>query len=254
MSLFQLQQFTIDQSLSGMKICSDSLLFGALIPVEGVRQILDIGTGTGLLSLMQAQKCSDIVEKTIECITAVEITAEGAKEARGNFLRSPWHSLLNIVHQDIQSFSLACSVDANKKYDLIICNPPFFSQHSPTRSSNALRHIARHAEHLTYGDLCSSIARLLTKTGSAYLLLPTSIKDEFSLCLEKVGLKILEIIEISESKNHIAKVMVLKIVFTINSDSAIKLLTTTLYKFNDHNTHTREVRQYLSAFLLRYQK
>ncbi|NRA24609.1 MAG: methyltransferase, partial [Oleispira sp.] len=110
MSLFKLQQFSVKQTISGMKICSDSLLFGAMIPVTGCKRILDIGAGTGILSLMLAQKCHDISEKKLAenetvSITSVEITPEAATEARVNFANSPWGSHLSLVEQDIQRYS-----------------------------------------------------------------------------------------------------------------------------------------------------
>lgn len=258
MSIFKLQQFSVKQTVSGMKICSDSLLFGALIPVEGVKRILDIGTGTGLLSLMQAQKCSALSAKTLESITAVEITAEGAAEAKENFCASPWHSLLQVVHQDIQSFTEQAVINNSAQYDLIICNPPFFSQHSPTQSENALRHIARHTDYLSFSDLSHSLATLLTKNGVGYLLVPVSIKQEIRQYLNHVGLDITAVINIAESEQHVAKVMVLKVEFGIDKKRPLRKadLEQTVYKFGldgpSKNCHTHTVQQYLSPFLLRY--
>ena len=258
MSIFKLQQFSVKQTVSGMKICSDSLLFGALIPVEGVKRILDIGTGTGLLSLMQAQKCSALSPETLESITAVEITAEGAAEAKENFCASPWGSLLNVVHQDIQSFTEQAVINNSAQYDLIICNPPFFSHHSPTQSSNTLRHIARHTDYLSYSDLSHSLAMLLTKNGAGYLLVPVSIKQEIRQYLNDVGLDISAVINITESKQHAAKVMVLKVEFNIHKKKSLKKtgLEKTVCKFDldgpSTNVHTHAVQQYLSPFLLRY--
>ena len=258
MSIFKLQQFSVKQTVSGMKICSDSLLFGALISVGGVKRILDIGTGTGLLSLMQAQKCSALSPKTLELITAVEITAEGAAEAKDNFCASPWGSLLNVVHQDIQSFTEQAVINNSAQYDLIICNPPFFSHHSPTQSSNALRHIARHTDYLSFSDLSHSLATLLTKNGVGYLLVPVSIKQEIRQYLNHVGLDISAVINITESKQHVAKVMVLKVEFGIDTEGAPSKidLEKTLCKFDldnpSKNSHTHTVQQHLSPFLLRY--
>ncbi len=249
MSTFKLQKFSVKQTVSGMKVCSDSLLFGAFIPVANAKRILDIGAGTGLLSLMQAQKCSEISPTIVESITAVEITQEGAEEAAENFSASSWHSLLNIVHQDIQSFADKSLVKSNEQYDLIICNPPFFSQHSPTSSDNSLRHIARHTDCLTYKDLCASIAKLLTKEGVAYLLLPVAIKQEIILSFADVGLGVVEIIEISESEHHTAKVMIIKASFCMKEDMCI---SNTLNKFSSNDCHTEQAKQYLSSFLLRY--
>ena len=104
MSIFQLQQFAINQSRSGMKICSDSLLFGALIPINGAKRILDIGAGTGILSLMQAQKSNDVGSLNLK-ITAVELTQAAAEEAQENFDNSPWSNQLESIQQDMPGFA-----------------------------------------------------------------------------------------------------------------------------------------------------
>jgi tRNA1Val (adenine37-N6)-methyltransferase len=153
------------------------------------------------------------------------------------------------VHQDIQSFADKSLVKSNEQYDLIICNPPFFSQHSPTSSDSSLRHIARHTDCLTYKDLCASIAKLLTKEGVAYLLLPVAIKQKIILSFADVGLCVVEITEISESEHHTAKVMIIKASFCMNEDMCI---SNTLNKFSSNDCHTEQAKQYLSSFLLRY--
>src|SRR5665213_2269699 len=116
---FSFKKFTIYQERSGMKVCTDSCLFGAWISDKierrknNVKTILDIGTGTGLLSLMLAQK-------TTATISAVEIDINSSEEADQNFKRSPWADRLSIIHADIKSWR------AQHQYDLIICNPPFY--------------------------------------------------------------------------------------------------------------------------------
>ena len=124
MSIFRFQQFTVIQKQSAMKVCTDAVLFGAMAPVSCGDKVLDIGAGTGLLSLMMAQLGAAQV-------TAVELTEQAYEEAQLNFANSPWTDHLVAVHQDIQSFSTA----EKQQYDLIICNPPFFENHSKTTNS-----------------------------------------------------------------------------------------------------------------------
>ena len=178
MSTFRLQQFSIEQNLSGMKVCSDSLLFGAMIPLTGAQRVLDIGTGTGLLALMQAQKADAL--KTKIALTAIELTPEAATEATKNFSASKWSHALQLIQQDVQSFArqqaaLRCSTDIKEAakaqtYDLIICNPPFFVDHSRTHKKEALRSIARHTDTLSYRQLCESMSNLLAMDGRAFVL------------------------------------------------------------------------------------
>jgi tRNA1Val (adenine37-N6)-methyltransferase len=251
MSIFRLQQFAIDQSRSGMKICSDSLLFGALIPVDGAKQIIDIGTGTGILSLMQAQKCNTLTDSTLETITAIELTREAAEEAQENFNNSPWADQLKIITQDIQQFSKDHQQQKKQGYDVIICNPPFFAAQTKTAADNPLRHAARHTDTLSFVDLCQSLDRLLTTLGCAYLLLPIISIHEFCQQASLVGLTLSERIDIAESENHPIKVSVLK--FNRGHDQpSIKPKQSRLNKFKHANVHSDTVRDLLGPFLLRY--
>lgn len=264
MSIFKLQKFSLNQSLSGMKVCSDSLLFGAMIPIEGASRILDIGAGTGILSLMQAQKLNSSLsfnkESDSVSIIAVELTEEGAFEAAKNFKNSPWSNQLEIIKQDIQEFSKQYPTKHNDLFDLIICNPPFFSQHSKTQRSNELRHIARHTDSLSFKDLFSSINRLLTLNGAAYFLIPEVSFKEFLEVASVNNMVVVEQIDIAESDSHKAKVSVLKLIRDIRlealGDQSINIRASLkrqrINKFLAPNQHSEEARILLSPFLLRY--
>jgi len=247
MSTFRLQQFSIEQTQSGMKICSDSLLFGAMIPIADAKRILDIGTGTGILSLMQGQKAADNKSASVEQITAIELTHAAAVEAQDNFYASPWHEYLFIIEQDIQSFSTQAE---SPRYDLIICNPPFFDQHTKTQSEQILRHTARHTDSLTYPDLCQSIERLITKNGRAFLLLPLMALSEFYSIAAQYHLYPIEQTNIAESKSHQPKVAMIELQ---NYQNKAAKKETTIYKFSSANQHSPEVREFLAPFLLRYE-
>lgn len=258
MSIFRLQQFSINQNLSGMKVCSDSLLFGSIIPVAGAKNILDIGTGTGLLTLMLAQKISALDMQNSFGITSIEMTEAAAVEACDNFNNSPWARSIKLIHQDTQGFTQDWLDSANtgEYFDLIISNPPFFSNHKRTSCHNELRGLARHTDSLPYEELVFSISKLLSNTGRAYVLLPIISVDQVIEIAGVEGLWARQKVNISESKAHFPKVVMVEFVkssdkaecadFCIESEKII-------YKFNDEGQHTNEVQGYLSDFLLRYE-
>ncbi|MEP7128610.1 MAG: methyltransferase, partial [Chitinophagales bacterium] len=132
---FQFKQFRIDQDQSAMKVATDACILGAATPAPADGAILDIGTGTGLLSLMIAQKCSGRID-------AVELDEGSFHQATSNVQNSLWKDRINVIHSDVRTFH------PNKKYDLIICNPPFFENHfkSPFLQKNK----AKHAVQLSY--------------------------------------------------------------------------------------------------------
>jgi len=162
---FQCKQFIVHQEHTAMKVCTDACLFGAWAAADGQMQaaknILDIGSGTGLLSLMLAQQSS-------AHITAIEIEAGAFEQTKANFELSPWKERLNVVHTSIQDYA------ANNKqqlFDCIITNPPFYEQDltSPDHAKN----LASHSTALSWDNLAKSVASLLQGNGTWYVLVPT---------------------------------------------------------------------------------
>lgn len=144
-----------------MKVGTDGVLLGAWVAVGGdERRILDIGTGTGLIALMMAQR----VEDDGVAIDAVEVDAASAEQARENIARSQWSRQINVHNVDIQSFESAVT------YDLIVTNPPYFvdSLQSPDRG----RTTARHTQELTFAELVAAVVRLLSGAGRLAIILP----------------------------------------------------------------------------------
>jgi len=146
-----------------MKVCTDACILGAWVADKintgqiNASTILDIGTGTGLLSLMLAQKSSAEVE-------AIEIEENAFEQASGNFARSPWSERLQAFHADAKNFNLS------KKYDLIISNPPFYEDDLLSAVHN--KNIAKHNEALNLNELNSVVKKLLSSSGSFAVLLP----------------------------------------------------------------------------------
>jgi len=177
-SYFKFKQFTVEQDKCAMKVCTDACLFGAMAAAVGVdlpvARVLDIGTGTGLLPLMYAQKNSNAI------IDAVEIDEPAAQQAIENFAASPWGERLTVHHGSIQQF--ASSV--NERFDLIISNPPFFE--NDLRSDDAKRNLALHSSELGLEELLNCIDTLLDGDGVFGVLLPYHRSAYFkSLAIDK---------------------------------------------------------------------
>ncbi|MFD3000821.1 tRNA1(Val) (adenine(37)-N6)-methyltransferase [Pontibacter toksunensis] len=157
---FQFKQFRIEQDKCAMKVCTDSCVFGAAVDVAGAQRILDIGAGTGLLSLMVAQRSQAFID-------AVEINPEAQVQAAENFAASPWAERLYLHPVSLQKFAENHQVEP---YDIILSNPPFFlfSLKSPDSAKNA----AKHTGELLFEDILLFAKQCLAPTGKLYLLLP----------------------------------------------------------------------------------
>ncbi|MCX7106467.1 MAG: methyltransferase [Methylococcales bacterium] len=217
-----------------MKVCTDAVLFGAMAPVNTGARVLDIGAGTGVLSLMAAQLGAAQV-------TAVELTLQAYEEAQLNFDNSPWTDHLVVVHQDVQSF--ACS--DNGQYDLIICNPPFFKNHSKTADS--LRKIARHNDELSFTDLIKSAEVVLSGEGLFYVLLPTHAIEKFAEAALLSGFYVNYQTDFRGYVHNEAKVSALTF-----SRVEVIFTRTLLTIYESHRVYSQDSERYLSPFLLRF--
>ncbi len=236
MSIFHFQQFSVLQKHSGMKICTDAVLFGAMAPVNTGDLVLDIGTGTGVLALMTAQMGAAKV-------TAVELTQEAFREAGINFNNSPWAERLEAVHQDIQSFALT----ADQQYDLIISNPPFFENHNKT--ADILRNTARHTDHLPFADLIDIAGQLLSPPGLFYLLIPAHAATKFCTQALAAGFYLINRTDFRGYAHNEAKVSALTF-SRLEREFTSKLLTI----YESQNVYSRDSEDYLADFLLRFAK
>lgn len=147
-----------------MKIGTDGVLLGAWADLEKAARILDIGTGTGLMALMAAQR------NATAHIDAVEIEPSACSQARENILESPWRDRIRVVQTALQDYL------PETKYDCIVCNPPFFTHSTPAPDKG--RTLARHNDSLPHPDLIQHVARLLKKDGHFCVILPVPEGEE----------------------------------------------------------------------------
>jgi len=155
---FRFKQFTVWHDQSVLRVCTEACILGAYTELAGASHALDIGTGTGLLGLMLAQKKSDLK------IDAVEIEQQNYEQALENVRQSPFSANISVFHTPIQAW------ENPAKYDLIISNPPFFAKH--LLSPNEKRNRALHAAALSLEDLAISVVQLMKEKGRFVVLLP----------------------------------------------------------------------------------
>jgi tRNA1Val (adenine37-N6)-methyltransferase len=162
-STFNFKQFSISQDKTAMKVGTDGVLLGAWANVEPAKLILDIGTGTGLIALMAAQRSAD------SKIYAVEIDPQAAAQAKENVMQSPFASRIEVIESDFFEW------ETDLKFDRILCNPPFYTnQH---QAGNELRTTARHASTDEILRLLQKSAELLSNHGTVSLIVPLEILD-----------------------------------------------------------------------------
>lgn len=163
-SFFQFRQFRLEQDQCAMKITTDACILGAWAPAPDTGNILDIGTGTGLLTCMLAQR-------TAAAIDAIEIDADSYRQAKENFSKTLWRDRLQLFHGDARRFA------SERRYDFIICNPPFFENQLPSPSD--AKNKARHSSFLSLSELAEVTDRLLDDDGKFAVLIPAERTEDF---------------------------------------------------------------------------
>ncbi len=160
MSSFQFKHFSIRQTNAAMKIGTDALLLGSLCEFNKSSKLLDIGTGTGVLSMMLAQRFNP------SSITALEIDAGAVTDAQFNFDQSPFSTKFKLLHQNLLTW------ETSDCFDGIITNPPFFENSSKSESEQ--RNTARHTDDLPFEALLSVCSSLLNDSGCLWMIVPTT--------------------------------------------------------------------------------
>lgn len=192
-SSFAFKQFTIKQDHCAMKVGTDAVLLGAWVMPNGSKYILDIGTGTGVIALMLAQKSSATIE-------AIDIDEHAVIQAKQNVLESKFSENINVHLTSFQEYSKITPI----KFNLIVTNPPYFEQ--SYKSSDEQRSHARHADVLPFEELLDGVKKVLDIKGKFCLILPRMEAEKFTLLAEKKGFQLSKLLRVkSRTDKEFAK-------------------------------------------------
>jgi len=234
MSVFKFKQFEIKHCDSAMKVGTDGVLLGAWSEVENTRTIVDIGTGCGVIALMLAQRCPSAK------VSGVEIDKKASIEARYNAERSPFTDRVDIRNASIQDFA----DEATATYDLIVCNPPFFT--GGTMTQQAGREVARHTTKLSHNDLLTSARRLISKEGRFNVVLPFIEGHQFLNIAKTYGFHPIKITEVRPKANK----KIERLLISLSQTPSETIEDELVIQFEGRNNYTPEYIEYTKDFYL----
>ena len=202
---FQFKQFSVAQDRCEMKVGTDAVLLGAWSALDHMpNTILDIGSGTGILALIMAQR------STAELIDALEIDADAYEQCVYNFETSDWGDRLFCYHASLDEFV----GEIEDTYDLIISNPPFYTDHFKSR--NEARNKARFEDALPFEELLTSVSKLLSVTGQLNVIIPFSEEINFISLAENVDLYPIKILRVRGQEESPVKRSLISFTFQEN--------------------------------------
>lgn len=164
--IFQFKQFSIHDENSALKVGTDAVLLGAWTNPENSKNILDIGSGCGIIALMMAQKAAVQID-------AIDIDFDSIMEAATNFRNSPWAENLVAIHSSLSDHVK----QSKKKYDLILSNPPYFN--NSLKSFSDRKNLSKHTASLNHEELLSGVKNLISDTGRFMVIIPYDQKNSF---------------------------------------------------------------------------
>lgn len=202
MSIFKFKEFSVEQDRCAMKIGTDGVLLGAWASINHHPfSVLDIGSGTGVIALMLAQR------SLAEVIDALEIDDDAYEQSVSNFENSPWGDRLFCYHASLQEFA----EEIDDTYDLIVSNPPFYSD--DYKSNNAQRDLARFEDAMPFHHLLESVSTLLSETGKFVVIIPFKEEKNFILLAATFNLYPNQILRIKGTPNTSIKRSLLEFSF-----------------------------------------
>ena len=210
MKPFRFQKFDIIQHENVFRVGTDGVLLGALCQVENAQKILEGGTGTGLISLMLAQRNANTK------ITALDLNEDTVKLAQENLKNSPFSERLQVFHQDFKTF------ESQKEYDFVVCNPPFFEENNSVKDI-----LARQQVELTFRNLIEKASVILSPEGIFSVIIPSESAQEFENLAEDLDLYLVRKVNIFGIENGALKRNVLEF---SKKKSALKTLDFTIEK------------------------
>ena len=220
---FQFKQFSVAQDRCEMKVGTDAVLLGAWSALDHMpNTILDIGSGTGILALIMAQR------STAELIDALEIDSDAYEQCVHNFETSDWGDRLFCYHASLDEFV----GEIEDTYDLIISNPPFYTDHFKSR--NEARNKARFEDALPFEELLTSVSKLLSVTGQLNVIIPFSEEINFISLAENVDLYPIKILRVRGQEESPVKRSLISFTFQENK---IEVSELTIEITRHHYTH-----------------
>lgn len=225
---FQFKEFKILQEGAAMKVGTDGVLLGAWANVCEANNILDIGTGSGLIALMLAQRTNNSIN-----IDAVEIDDDAFCQAQENINASPWATKLSIYNIDFQTYSH----QTNKKYDLIVSNPPYFTD--AFKATGDSRNTARHTDSLSFEDLLTGVKNIILPLGRLAVVLPITEGEIFITKALAEGFSLRKKIFVKPTPTKLAKRILME--FSMQEDVEIEIkeliVELTRHNYSDEYKH-----------------
>lgn len=230
---FRFKQFSVEDGECTMKVGTDSVLLGAWAQLPSTGNVLDVGTGCGLLALMVAQRSNAF-------ITAIDIDEPSIKQAQENFTVSPWTSRLNALVISFQDF--ASSVPAT--FDLIITNPPYFV--NSLKAPHAPRSNARHNDGLPFAELAALSVQLLNEKGRLCLILPVNESELFAEIALNCGFYLIRQLSVVPVANKQPN----RLLMEFSKKASDKVVAESLTIRNEGGSYTSAYKEMTSAFYL----
>lgn len=213
---FIFKKFSVEQDRCAMKIGTDAVLLGAWTSIEhNPFNVLDIGAGTGILSLMMAQRCH------AETIEAIEIDDEAFEQCVENFENSPWNNRLFCFHASLLEYIEA----VDEKFDLIICNPPFYSEDYKSKSKS--RNLARFSDAMPMEHIILAVYHFLSENGKFSIVVPHKLEQQFIKEAEFIDLYPRRILHVKGNPNTSVKRSLMEFQFGKTNISISELIIET---------------------------
>ncbi|XOV80878.1 MAG: tRNA1(Val) (adenine(37)-N6)-methyltransferase [Aestuariibacter sp.] len=226
----------------GQKVTTDSLLLGSWCHIENVHHALDIGTGSGLLALMLAQRIENYA-----MVDAIDIDAAAVAQAKENVSNSPWPEKIKVIQASLQNYH------PEQLFELIVCNPPYFPQRHYKNSDHyqpdKQRRQAREQDSLSFFTLCQRVSELIAGKGRFATIIPISGESDMLNALQKNSLSIHRLLRVRPTASQTPKLLLIE---SGPSTSVAEVLEKELVIRHSDNTYTQEYQTLCRDFYLNF--